>query len=232
MSAPAAEAPGLKAAADALDDEELHTLSAHATEQTYHKNTVVVNEGDRSNSIFVILSGRVKVFLRNSDGREMVINVLGPREYFGELVIDEGARSASIATLETSRFMIVTKDDFKALVTGNPDFALKLINRLMQRVRALTDNIRSLALLDVYGRVARLLLELASEQDGRLVVVGKAHPAGHRRARRGVTRDDQPHLQGSGDLAAISASRTSTSRSTAICRAADSGAGFQKCGSR
>jgi len=100
----------------------------------------------------------------------MVINVLGPREYFGELVIDEGARSASIATLETSRFMIVTKDDFKALVTGNPDFALKLINRLMQRVRALTDNIRSLALLDVYGRVARLLLELAEEKDGRLVV--------------------------------------------------------------
>ena len=95
MSAPAAEAPGLKAAADALDDDELRTLSAHATEQTYHKNTVVVNEGDRSNSIFVILSGRVKVFLRNSDGREMVINVLGPREYFGELVIDEGARSAS-----------------------------------------------------------------------------------------------------------------------------------------
>ena len=173
MSAPAAEAPGLKAAADALDDEELHTLSAHATEQTYHKNTVVVNEGDRSNSIFVILSGRVKVFLRNSDGREMVINVLGPREYFGELVIDEGARSASIATLETCRFMIVTKDDFKALVTGNPDFALKLINRLMQRVRALTDNIRSLALLDVYGRVARLLLELASEQNGRLVVSEK-----------------------------------------------------------
>jgi len=103
----------------------------------------------------------------------MVINVLGPREYFGELVIDEDARSASIETLETCRFLIVTKADFKALVTGNPDFALKLINRLMQRVRALTDNIRSLALLDVYGRVARLLLELATEHEGRLVVPGK-----------------------------------------------------------
>lgn len=173
MSTPASDALGPKAAADALDDDDLRALSAHATEQTYQKNVVVVNEGDQSNTIFIILSGRVKVFLRNAEGREMVINVLGSREYFGELVIDEGARSASIATLETCRFMIVTKADFKALVISDPDFALKLINRLMLRVRALTDNIRSLALLDVYGRVARLLLELAIEQDGRLVVPEK-----------------------------------------------------------
>jgi CRP/FNR family transcriptional regulator, cyclic AMP receptor protein len=173
MSPLAKETSGSKAAADALDDDDLRALSAHATEQTYQKNVVVVNEGDQSDTIFVILSGRVKVFLRNADGREMVINVLGPREYFGELVIDEGARSASIATLETSRFMIVTKADFKALVISDPDFALKLVNRLMQRVRALTDNIRSLALLDVYGRVARLLLELATEHEGQLVVAEK-----------------------------------------------------------
>jgi CRP/FNR family cyclic AMP-dependent transcriptional regulator len=156
-----------------LDEHELRALSAHATEQTYARNVVVVNEGDQSDTIFVILSGRVKVFLRNADGREMVINTLGPREYFGEMVIDEGPRSASVATLETSRFMIITKSDFKALVAADSDFALKLVNRLMQRVRALTDNIRSLALLDVYGRVARLLLEMATEQDGRLVVAEK-----------------------------------------------------------
>ena len=173
MTTPARDTLAPKAAADALDDDDLRALSAHATEQTYQKNVVVVNEGDQSNTIFIILSGRVKVFLRNTEGREMIINVLGPREYFGELVIDEGARSASIATLETCRFMIVTKADFKALVVSDPDFALKLINRLMQRVRALTDNIRSLALLDVYGRVARLLLELATEHEGRLIVPEK-----------------------------------------------------------
>ena len=156
-----------------LEEHELRALSAHSSEQTFQKNTVIVNEGDQSSSIFIILSGRVKVFLRNADGREMVINVLGPREYFGEMVIDEGPRSASVETLETCRFMIITKADFKALVTADPDFALKLINRLMRRVRALTENIRSLALLDVYGRVARLLLELATEQDGRLVVTEK-----------------------------------------------------------
>ena len=158
---------------DTLDDHELTVLSAHATEQTYQKNVVVVNEGDQSNTIFIILSGRVKVFLRNAEGREMVINVLGPREYFGEMVIDEGSRSASVATLETSRFMIITKTDFKALVISEPDFALKLITRLMQRVRVLTDNIRSLALLDVYGRVARTLLDMAEMEGEKKVIRNK-----------------------------------------------------------
>lgn len=89
------------------------------------------------------------------------------------MALDEGPRSASVETLETSRFMIITKADFKALVIADPDFALKPINRLMLRVRALTENIRSLALLDVYGRVARLRLEMATEQDDRLVVAAK-----------------------------------------------------------
>ena len=158
---------------DTLEAHELSALAAHAKEQTYQKGVVVVNEGEQSNTIFVILAGRVRVFLRNAEGREMVINVLGPREYFGELAIDEGPRSASVATLENCRFLVVTKDAFHALVTANPEFALKLINRLMRRVRALTANVHSLALLDVYGRVARLLLELAIEQDGRLVIPDK-----------------------------------------------------------
>ncbi|MDB5808770.1 MAG: Crp/Fnr family transcriptional regulator [Betaproteobacteria bacterium] len=161
------------AGAGALDDAEMHALSVRATEQTYQKNVVIVNEGDQSNMIFIILSGRVKVFLRNADGREMVINVLGPREYFGEMIIDEGPRSASVATLETCRFMIITKTDFKTLVASDSDFALKLINRLMHRVRVMTEDIRSLALMDVYGRVARLLLELSTERDGHLVVTDK-----------------------------------------------------------
>ena len=171
MSAPAVEALGPKAAADALDDDDLRALSAHATEQTYQKNVVVVNEGDQSNTVFIILSGRVKVFLRNAEGRETVINVLGPREYFGELVIDEGARSAFDRDAgETMPVHDRHQSGFQGAGHQRPGLCLKLINRLMLRVRALTDNIRSLALLDVYGRVARLLLELAIEQDGRLVV--------------------------------------------------------------
>src|SRR5262245_34377535 len=134
---------------------------------------VIINEGDRNDTIFIVASGRVKVFLHGRDGKEAVLNVHGPGEYFGELALDEGPRSASVATLEASKFYIIPKADFRRFLSAHPDFAMKLINRLMHRVRALTESVGNLALLDVYGRVARLLLELAVDQQGELVVMEK-----------------------------------------------------------
>lgn len=157
-------------AAAVLEPRELEALAVHAATQAFPRNTVIVNEGERSDAIFIIVEGRVKVYLHNRDGREVVLNVHGPGEYFGEMVLDEGPRSASVVTLEPSRFLVISKDAFRAFLSSHPDFAMKLINRLMRRIRALTDNVGSLALLDVYGRVARLLMELAVERDGRLVV--------------------------------------------------------------
>jgi CRP/FNR family cyclic AMP-dependent transcriptional regulator len=154
----------------ALEPHELEALAAHATAQTFPKNTVIINEGDRSDSIFITVSGKVKVFLHGEDEREVVLNMHGPGEYFGEMVLDEGPRSASVMTVETSKFLVISKADFRSFLATHPDFAMKLINRLMRRVRALTDNVGSLALLDVYGRVARLLLELAVEQGGKHVI--------------------------------------------------------------
>jgi CRP/FNR family cyclic AMP-dependent transcriptional regulator len=162
------QAAGPRAAV--LEAGELRALSAHAAVQSYPRHTVIINEGDRSDSIFIIQSGRVKVFLHGKDDREVVLNVHGPGEYFGEMVLDEGPRSASVMTLEASKFLVISKAAFRRFLSANPDFAMKLINRLMSRVRALTENVGSLALMDVYGRVARLLLELAVDQDGRLVV--------------------------------------------------------------
>ena len=145
-----------------LDEQELKALTARATTHSFPKNAVIVNAGDRSESIFIISAGRVKVFLHGDDGKEVILNVHGPGEYFGEMVLDEGPRSASVMTLEASKFLIISKTDFRQFLTEHPDSAMKLINRLMHRVRALTENVRNLALLDVYGRVARLLLELAT----------------------------------------------------------------------
>lgn len=170
MSPGAPKQSGAAFSASALDESEIRALSAHAAVQSFPKHAVIVNEGDRSDSIFIIRSGRVKVFLHGKDGREVVLNVQGPGEYFGELVLDEGPRSASVMTLEPSKFFVISRADFRRFLSAHPEFAMKLINRLMQRVRALTENVGNLALLDVYGRVARLLLELAVEQDGKLVV--------------------------------------------------------------
>jgi CRP/FNR family cyclic AMP-dependent transcriptional regulator len=153
-----------------LGDAELRVLSAHAATKSFPKNTVIVNEGDETDSLYVILSGRVKVYVSDEAGKEIVLATHETGEYFGEMVLDEGPRSASVMTLEPSQFAIVPKSQFKAFMFDNPQFAIHLIEKLIHRVRALTDNVKSLALMDVYGRVARLLLELAREQDGKLEV--------------------------------------------------------------
>jgi CRP/FNR family cyclic AMP-dependent transcriptional regulator len=158
---------------EGLTEAEVQALCARARRLSVPAKTIVVSEGDRSDSVFVIESGQVKVFLHGEDGKEVVLNVMGPGEYFGDLSVDDGVRSASVATLEPSRLHVVSRDEFRRFLGANPDFALRLIGRLMRRVRVLTGSVRNLALLDVYGRVAHLLTGLAIEQDGRLVVPGK-----------------------------------------------------------
>jgi CRP/FNR family transcriptional regulator, cyclic AMP receptor protein len=153
-----------------LNASALKAISGHAVTRTYPKNSVVVNEGDRTDSLYIIVSGRVKFYVSDENGKEIVLNFAGPGEYFGELMLDEGPRSASVMTLEATRFSVIPKDDFVEFVTRNPEFSLHLVRKLIRRVRALTENVKSLALMDVYGRVAHMLLELADEHDGTLVI--------------------------------------------------------------
>jgi CRP/FNR family cyclic AMP-dependent transcriptional regulator len=156
-----------------MEDVELQTLSEHAKLQSFPRHKIVVHEGDRTDQVYVIQSGRVKVFLYGKNGKEIDLNVLGPGEYFGEMVLDSGPRSASVMTLEPSQFFIIPQPVFREFVIKHPDFAMRLIKMLIFRARGLLNNVRSLASLDVYGRVARLLLELAVEEDGHLVIKGK-----------------------------------------------------------
>jgi CRP/FNR family cyclic AMP-dependent transcriptional regulator len=153
-----------------LPEQHLKALAEHGAVKAYPKNTIIVSEGDRSDSLYVILAGQVKVYLADEEGKEMVLNTQGPGEYFGEIILDEGPRSASVMTLEPSKFSVVSKEQFKEFLARNPEASLELVRSLIHRVRELTKTVGSLALLDVYGRVARLLLELATEEDGKLVV--------------------------------------------------------------
>jgi CRP/FNR family cyclic AMP-dependent transcriptional regulator len=153
-----------------LPPEILRAFSQLPIVRSFPKNTVILSEGDRTDSLYVVLSGSVKFFLSDASGREVVLGTAGPGEYFGEMVLDEGPRSASVLTLEASRFAVIAKSEMRDALAAQPDFALHLIVKLIRRVRALTENVRSLALMDVYGRVARLLLELASEQDGKWII--------------------------------------------------------------
>ncbi len=156
-----------------IQDEELESLSTHATVQGYPRRKLIVHEGDRTNSVYLIRSGRVRVFLYGKNGREIDVNELGPGEYFGEMVLDAGPRSASVMALEATECFVIPLAAFREFIAGHPDFTLRLIKTLIHRTRGLLNNVRSLASLDVYGRVARLLLELAREEAGRQVIHGK-----------------------------------------------------------
>jgi CRP/FNR family cyclic AMP-dependent transcriptional regulator len=148
----------------------IEKMAAVATTRTFGKNAIIVSEGDETDSLYIVLAGRAKVFVADEDGREAQLNQIGPGEYFGEVTLDGGPRSASVMALEECRCAVVKRAELTAFLERNPEFALHLVRKLAHRVRMLTDSVRSLALMDVYGRVARLLLELAEERDGRLVI--------------------------------------------------------------
>jgi CRP/FNR family cyclic AMP-dependent transcriptional regulator len=148
----------------------LEAIAAVATARSFPKGAIVVNEGDETDSLYVVLSGRARVFVADPEGHEVQLNHIGAGEYFGEVTLDGGPRSASVMALEECRCAVIRRAELDAFVAKNPAFALHLVRKLASRVRALTENVRSLALMDVYGRVARLLLELAEERDGRMVI--------------------------------------------------------------
>ena len=156
-----------------LSDQDIAALSRRAMTRAFPKNTIILNEGDQTDSLYIILSGRVKVFLANEEGKEIVLDTQGPGEYFGEMVLDEGPRSASVMTLEPCRFQLIPKDDVKALLQSHPDFAMHLVRKLIYRGRVLTEHVKSLALQNVYGRFAKLLNEMAVPQDGKRVLQEK-----------------------------------------------------------
>lgn len=153
-------------ATHALSASELAEISKHGVAREFKSRTILVTEGDRTDALYIILEGRVKAYVSGDDGREAVLSVMGPGEYFGEIAFDEGPRSASVITLEPCRLLVVPRTDVAEFVKVNPTFAMHFINRLIGRVRSLTDNVRSLALMDAYGRVARLLLENAVIEKG------------------------------------------------------------------
>ena len=157
-----------------LELNELELLSLKMVTRQYPRNAVVINEGDHSDSLYIIRSGSVKVFLGNDEGKEVILNVQRAGEYFGELaLIDSGPRSASVITQEKTVLSLISKADFDEFLRQHPAATVKIIRVLVKRLRALTDSVRSLALMDVYGRVARLLLKL-SQPEGDVRVIRDA----------------------------------------------------------
>ena len=153
-----------------LDEQALRGLAPGGAVRSFARNVIVVSEGDPTDSLYVVLSGRVKVFVADENGKELVVHTIGAGDFFGELVLDGQTRAASVMTLEPSRFFVIPQRDADALLTGNPQFARHLVRKLIGKVRSLTEQVRNLALRDVYSRLVRFLEEQAVEEGGRRVV--------------------------------------------------------------
>jgi len=153
-----------------VDDHDLAQIAAFATLHTYSKNSIIITEGDTSSSLYVILSGEAKVFVSDADGRTNVINRLGAGDYFGELsLIDGEPRSASIETLTKCQLSMFSRQYFVTYLEANPRVAIRLLEGMVQRLRRTTRHAKDLALMDVFGRIANVLLKSAIDEGGRLM---------------------------------------------------------------
>jgi CRP/FNR family transcriptional regulator, cyclic AMP receptor protein len=150
-----------------LSDEQLQMLQPCLQQRSYPRNSFIVRVGDATDALYVILTGRVKVQISDAQGHEVILATMGPNEYFGEMgLLDDQPRSASVETLEACETLRFSKSGFLACVKDHPELAMIIIRNLVARLREADRKIESLALIDVYGRVARLLLDHAQEIDG------------------------------------------------------------------
>ena len=157
-----------------LGDEELGLLLRYAVKKTVSRNALLFAQGGPGDALYVIQRGKVKVVLSDADGKEVILSVLGPGDFFGEMaLIDDEPRSASVMTMENSEFYVISKSDFQACVARQPELATNLMRHLSRRLRAADHKIGSLALMDVYGRVAGTLLQLAERDGDKRVLTGR-----------------------------------------------------------
>lgn len=147
-----------------LDRTELESFVELTRERSFPRGSVILFENDPGDSLFVVRLGRVKVVLIGEDGREVILGVLGVGQHFGELsLIDEQPRSAHVIAMEDASLIILRRDDFRKRVESSPSVAWSLLTELSRRLRRADDKIGGLVLLDVPGRIARLLLDLSEE---------------------------------------------------------------------
>ena len=152
-----------------LGDDHIASLARHATRRRYPKDTVVFFENEEGDTFFMIIEGRIKVTILGDDGREIILSVLGPGDFFGEMaLLDNEPRSATTIAIEEAELLLLSRSDFQSVVAENQSITGALIKILTGRLRRANHQISTLALLDVYGRVARALLDMAREEGRRL----------------------------------------------------------------
>lgn len=153
-----------------MEPDDIEVVASQTVIKKFPKNTVIVGQGDETDSLYIIVQGKVDVFLHNDKGKEIIINTLGECETFGELAPLGGIpRQASIITTEDSIFGIISRQVFVDTLLAKPSISMRIIDLLISRIQDLTEEVSSLALEDVYNRVVRVLYKHADEVGEKLI---------------------------------------------------------------
>lgn len=152
-------------------DEQLRALATLVTRRSAPRSSLIMAAGDATESLYVVISGRLKVMMGDADGKEVILSLIGPGEFFGEMgLIDDSPRSASVIAIEPCELLSLSRRDFKKCMAENFDMTMAVMKGLVRRLREADRKIGSLALLDVYGRVARLLIDMSENVNGQKIV--------------------------------------------------------------
>lgn len=159
-----------------LREEELAALEERAVIKRYRKNTVIIDKGDEANTLYILRAGRAKAYVVDDSGKEIVLREQGPGAVLGELaLLADIPRTASVMTLEDCEFVVLRKPSFMQCLSDHPRIALNLIKALANQVNLLTVSVTDFALLDVYGRIAKVLRDSAEEEGGRMITSKLTH---------------------------------------------------------
>lgn len=146
-----------------LDLADLDLILPLTREQPCPAGWIVVHQGDTSGDMYAVLQGRVKV-VANVEGEEVLLSIMGAGEVFGEIaLLDGGARSATVTTLETCRLLVLSREAFRSLLFTVPTLGVRLMETLAKRIRVLTDRAESSSTRDVPARLARAILGLSDQ---------------------------------------------------------------------
>lgn len=143
----------------------IEALAAQGVSRRYRRGALIIQEGETGDSLYIVQQGKLRAFLADGHGKELTLGVYGPLEYVGEMSLDGGPRSANVEALEPSTCAVITRQVLLDYIAAHPEFALEMMARLIRRARMATESARSVALIDVYGRLVRLLNQMALEPD-------------------------------------------------------------------
>ena len=157
-----------------LPEDQLAALTTVVSRKSFERGATIIAAGDVTDALYVVISGRLKVIIGDKAGRQVILAMLSPGEYFGEMVpIADSTRSASVIALEPGELLVLSKKEFRKCLSDNFEMAMTMLRCAIQRLREADRKIGRLALMDVYGQVAALLLEMSETIDGQQVITKK-----------------------------------------------------------